>query len=136
MVPDNRGGAALRFRGGFNNPWGLSYLGMELPLAPGGATADLSDYQGVEIRVRTDGQAYFLRMTSPLIKDDRQYQMVIVAPPEWITLYIPFKLLGPAGDGQTISWETARTQIENLIITPVERTDAFQLLVDDVRLVR
>lgn len=135
VVPDNGGGAALRFRGGFNNPWGLSYLGMGVPLAPAGSTADLSDYQGVELRVRTDGQAYFLRLTSPLIKDDRQYQLVITAPPEWMTLYIPFKLLAPAGDGQAIRWETARTQIENLIITPVERTEAFQLLVDDVRLV-
>jgi hypothetical protein len=136
VVPDDRNGAALRFRGGFNNPWGLSYLGMGVPLAPGGATVDLSDYSGIELRVRTDGQAYFLRLTTPQIKDDRQYQMVVVAPPEWMTLYIPFKLLQPAGEGQEIRWETARTQIENIIITPVERTEAFQLLIDDVRLVK
>ena len=67
-----------------------------------------------------------------LITDDRQYQLVITAPSEWMTLYIPFKLLRPAGEGQQISWETARTQIENLIIPPVERPAAFQLLIDDV----
>lgn len=135
VVPRD-GGAALRFRGSFNNPWGESYLGMGVPLAPVGQTIDLSDYSGIEIAVRTDGQNYLLRLTSPLITDDRQYQMVIVAPPQWMTLYIPFSILQPAGVDQTISWETARTQIDNLIITPVERTEAFQLLIDDVRLVR
>jgi len=137
VVPGGLGGSAgLRFRGSFNNPWGLSYLGMGLPLAPDGQTIDLSGYSGIEISVKTDGQNYFMRLTSPLIKDTRQYQMVITAPPEWMTLYIPFSLLRPAGAGQTISWETARTQIENIIITPVERTEAFQLVIDDVRLVR
>jgi hypothetical protein len=137
VVPGGIGGsAALRFRGSFNNQWGESYLGMGLPLAPDGQTIDLSDYSGIEISVRTDGQPYLLRLGSPLIKDNRQYQMVITAPSEWMTLYIPFKLLRPAGEGQTIKWETARTQIENMIITPVERSDAFQLLIDNVRLVR
>jgi len=135
VVPRDAG-AALRFRGGFNNPWGESYLGMGVPLAPSGQTIDLSDYAGIEITVRTDGQNYILRLTSPLIVDDRQYQMVIVAPPQWMTLYIPFSILQPAGTDQTISWTTARTQIANLIITPAERTEAFQLLIDDVRLVR
>jgi hypothetical protein len=137
VVPGGMGGgSALRFRGSFFNQWGESYLGMGLPLAPDGQTIDLSDYSGIEISVRTDGQPYLLRLGSPLIKDNRQYQMVITAPPEWMTLYIPFKLLQPAGEGQTIKWETARTQIENMIITPVERSDAFQLLIDNVRLVR
>lgn len=130
------GSAALRFRGSFLNPWGESYLGMGVPLAPVGQTMDLSDYSGVELSLRTDGQSYYLRLTSPLIKDDRQYQMVLVAPSQWMRLYIPFRFLQPAGKGQTIRWETARTQIENIIITPVERSDAFQLLIDDVRLVK
>jgi hypothetical protein len=135
VVPRDNG-LALRFRGSFNNPWGQSYLGMGLPLAPAGQTLDLSDYAGIELSLRTDGQNYLLRFTSATIKDDRQYQLVLVAPPEWMTLYIPFSLLQPAGVGQTIRWETARTQIENLIITPADRVEAFQLLIDDVRLVK
>jgi len=135
VVP-RENGLALRFRGSFNNPWGESYLGMGLPLAPAGQTLDLSDYAGIELSLRTDGQNYLLRFTSAAIKDDRQYQLVLVAPPEWMTLYIPFSLLQPAGVGQTIRWETARTQIENLIITPADRFQAFQLLIDDVRLVK
>ncbi|MFQ3661677.1 MAG: CIA30 family protein [Chloroflexaceae bacterium] len=135
VVPRDNG-LALRFRGSFNNPWGESYLGMGVPLAPAGQTLDLSNYTGVELSVRTDGQHYLLRLTSATIKDDRQYQLVIVAPPEWMTLYIPFSLLQPAGVDQKIRWETARTQIQNLIITPADRYEAFQLLIDDIRLVK
>lgn len=127
---------ALRFRGSFYNEWGPAYLGMGVPLAANDQPVDLSDYSGVELSVRTDGQLYKLQMTSALIEGDNQYILVIVAPTEWTTLYIPFNRLVPAQEEQPITWEVARTQIENIIITPLERTEAFQLLIDDVRLVK
>lgn len=130
-----RSNYALRFRGSFYNQWGPSYLGMGVPFFPDDQPIDLSNYRGVELSVRTDGQLYKLQMTSNLIEGDNQYILVIVAPPEWTTIYVPFNRLTPAMEEQPISWEVARTQIQNIIITPLERTDAFQLLIDNVRLV-
>lgn len=133
------GGSALRFRGSFNSQWGNEpYLGMGTRLAPEGQTVDLCDYQAVKISVRTDGQVYRLQLNSPLIEDDSEYGISIVAPAnQWTPLHIPLKLLTPPATAKdVIPMSVACTQIESLIITPLNKPRAFQLMVDDVALVR
>jgi hypothetical protein len=133
------GSSALRFRGSFNSLWGNEpYLGMGTRLAPEGQTVDLCDYQAIRISVRTDGQVYRLQLNTPLISDDSEYGLSIVAPANrWTPLYIPLKLLTPPATAEDVlPMSVACTQFESLIITPLGKPQAFQLMVDDVALVR
>jgi hypothetical protein len=107
-------------------------------LAPEGQSVDLCDYQAVRISVRTDGQVYRLQLNSPLIPDDREYGISVVAPAnKWTPLHIPLKLLTlPAGVENVVPMSVACTQMESIIITPLNKPQAFQLMVDDIALVR
>ena len=93
---------------------------------------------GTGLTVRTDGQVYRLQLNTPLISDDSEYGLSIVAPAnKWTPLYIPLKLLEPpATADDVIPMSVACTQFESLIITPLGKPQAFQLMVDDVALVR
>jgi hypothetical protein len=133
------GGTALRFRGSVSSRWGNEpYLGMGMRLAPERQSIDLCEYRGIQINVRTDGQVYRLRLNSPLIPDSSEYGIAIVAPAhQWTPLYIPLKLLTPPGEAEdVVPISVACTQMDSLVIVPVDKPQAFQLLVDDVALVR
>lgn len=133
------GGDALRFRGAFVRQWiEQPYLGMGMRLAPAGQSADLCEYKTIRISVKTDGQVYRLQLNSPLIPDGQEYGLSIVAPAHsWTPLQIPIKLLTPPeGAEDVIPMNVACTQIESLIITPLNQPAAFQLMVDDVALER
>lgn len=128
---------ALRFRGSFNRQWAKTpYLGMGVPLAPTGATTDISEYSALKLNVRTDGQQYRLQINSKLIQDGNQYGLTLVAPNKWTPLYIPFKLMKPLNGEQPISFELAATQVESIIITPLDKPEAFQLVIDDLELAK
>ncbi|MBC8074598.1 MAG: CIA30 family protein, partial [Chloroflexales bacterium] len=132
--------SALRFRGAFYNQWGGEpFLGTGAPLAPDGQTFDLSDYKTIRISIKPDSHRYRLQINSALIKDRNQYGITLDAPEgEWNTLYIPLKLLTPlnADDEQPIDLKLACTQLQSIIITPLDKPAAFQLFIDDVSLVR
>lgn len=135
----NGKGGALRFRGGFNKQWAKTpFLGMGLPLDLGGQPLDLSGYRGIQLNIKTDGHAYRLQFSSKLIKDDAQYGIALVAPEgEWTPLYIPFTLFtADTKEGTGVPMQLAMTQVENLIITPLDQPEAFQVLIDDVTLVK
>ena len=114
------------------------YLGMGMRLAPSGESIDLCGYQAVRISVKTDGQAYRLQLNSPLIDDGSEYGIALVAPAHtWTPLHIPLALLTPpAHADDVIPLSVACTQVESLVITPLDQPEAFQLMVDDVALVR
>ncbi len=130
--------AALRFRGSFNKKWAkTAFLGMGAPLMQNGQPLDLTDYSGIQIAVKTDGQPYRLQFTSKLITDNNQYGITLLGPAnEWTTLTIPFSLLTPMHKKDAIPMQVALTQIQNIIITPLNQPQAFQLSVDDVRLMK
>ena len=133
------GGGALRFRGSVVRRWiDEPYLGMGVRLAPGGESIDLCSYQAVRISIKTDGQAYRLQLNSPLIEDGSEYGITLVAPAHtWTPLFIPLTLLTPPGHADdVIPLSVACTQVASLVITPLEEPEAFQLMVDDVALVR
>jgi hypothetical protein len=136
---DRNSRGALRVRGTLLNKNGPAFAGFGIPLAQNGGTVDLTDVQAIQISVRTDGNHYRLLLASPLIQDGNQYGITLDAPAnEWAQLYIPISLLDKS-DGQRdqpISKELALTQIENIIIAPLDAPRAFQLVIDDVRLVR
>jgi hypothetical protein len=96
----------------------------------------MSDYRAINLSVKTDGQLYRLQLSSKLIKDNNQYGIVIVAPDDWTQLSIPLSLLKPVTSGTALPLEVALTQVENIIITPLEQPQAFQLLIDDVSLIK
>lgn len=133
----NGSAAALRFRGTVDSGWAdAPFVGMGVPLAGDGQTADLSEYKGIRITVRTDGNHYRLLFTSKLIDGNDQYGITLVAPNEWTPLYIPMELLTSSDPDNPIPLHLALTQVENIIITPLDRPAAYQLLIDDVELVR
>ena len=132
--------SALRFRGAFNNQWGGEpFVGMGAPLAPNGQTFDMSDYKAIRISIKPDSHRYRLQINSALIKGRNQYGITLDAPEgQWNTLYVPLKLLAPidARTEQPIDLKLACTQLTNIVITPLDKPEAFQLFIDDVSLVR
>jgi hypothetical protein len=133
------GGGALRFRGAVVEQWiEEPYLGMGTRLAPAGQSIDVCDYQFIRISVKTDGQVYRLQLNSPLIEDSSEYGLSIVAPAnQWTPLTIPIKLLTPPEQAEdVIPMTVACTQMESLIIRPLGKPQAFQLMVDDVSLAK
>jgi len=132
------GGSALRFRGTLGTRWNeVPYAGMGVRLAPAGQSINVCDIQTIQLGVKTDGQLYRLQLSSPLISDDSEYGIVIVAPTNtWTVLSIPVKLLTPPEQADVIPLSVACTQIENIILTPLNRPAAFQLMVDDLALLR
>jgi hypothetical protein len=131
---------ALRFRGALANQWGGEpFVGIGAPLAPEGQTFDMSEYKAIRISIKPDSHRYRLQLNSALIKDRNQYGLTLEAPEgQWTPLYIPIKLLTPVTDRseQPIDLRLALTQLNSIVITPLDKPEAFQLFVDDVSLVR
>jgi hypothetical protein len=135
----NASRGALRARGTLLNKNGPAFAGFGIPLAQNGGTLDLTDLEAIQISVRTDGNHYRLSLGSALIDDGNQYGITLVAPAnEWAQLYIPVKFLelSNAQRDQPISRDLALTQIENILIAPLDSPAAFQLIIDDVQLIR
>ena len=65
--------------------------------------ADLSDYNGIVLRLRGDGKRYKLRLTNSAVFDTVVYESTFVSPKEyWSVVRIPFSSLKPKWRGKLI----------------------------------
>lgn len=55
--------------------------------------------------------------------------------PAAVPVYNQFSLLTPRSTDSALPMPVAFTQVQNLIITPLDQPKAFQVFIDDVRLV-
>ncbi|MEP5729746.1 MAG: CIA30 family protein [Sulfitobacter sp.] len=82
------GDVSLENNGGF--------VQMAFDLLPGGATFDASQFSGIEIVVRGNGETYDLRLrTDQLARPWHSYRTEFVAPKDWHTLRMPFESFAP-----------------------------------------
>ncbi|WP_370402541.1 CIA30 family protein [Sulfitobacter sp. JB4-11] len=67
------------------------FVQMAFDLQPDGSAFDASAFEGVEISVFGNGEAYDLRLrTDQLTRPWQSFRTDFNAPPEWTTLRIPF----------------------------------------------
>jgi monofunctional biosynthetic peptidoglycan transglycosylase len=96
---------------------------------------DLSDFDGIVVRVRGDGHRYGLRLRTSEAFDGVSYQAVIEPPAgEWADIAVPFSDFRPVFRGRTVPdhppLDTSRVTTFGLIIARQE--GPFRLDIDSI----
>lgn len=104
------------------------------------AHRDLSDFSGLEIRVRGDGRTYQLRVRTDQVFDGVSYRASFTAPAdEWTTVRLPFARFLPVYRGQVLTSMPPLdpSQVRQIGLLLADKTSGpFVLEVDFIRTFR
>lgn len=89
-------GTAMRLTGAVSLDNNGGFVQMAFDLSEGGGTFDASAFEGVEIEVRGNGEAYDLRLrTDELRRPWHSFRTEFTATSDWQTLRMPFSDFKP-----------------------------------------
>jgi hypothetical protein len=90
------GRAALRMTGLVRLDNDGGFIQMALDLAPNGGPIDVSAWQGIEIDLFGNGEAYGLHLrTTAVTRPWQSYRKTFIAPAKWTTVQLPFSGFTP-----------------------------------------
>ena len=82
----------LSLSGQFGSAFGYPFVGARTYLTAGNTPVDLSDYEGIRLRVRSDYN-FSLQVLTANVMDYNEFSFQVTGTAEWRTLEIPFDSL-------------------------------------------
>lgn len=120
-----RGDVRLENNGGF--------IQAALSLAPGGGTLDASDYRGIRLVVRGNGERYSLHLRTPdNVRPWQSYRAGFTAGTDWQTVDLPFAAFAP----YRLDAPLDVTQLRRIGLVAIGRAFSADVMVSSVELYR